>query len=72
MERAMSDATKFRPVHWSDIHKIGAPIVGWGIERKLPTERPYTPVGYHGSIHPFQTKAEAQKVCDELMTKEDQ
>lgn len=66
----MGEVTKFRPVHWSDISKPGAPIVGWGIERKLATERRYKPVGYHGKIHPFRSKAEAQKVCDELMAKE--
>ena len=57
---------KFRPVSWSDITKPGAPIVGWGIERKRPGESRYKPVGYLGEVHPFETKKDAQVVCDEL------
>lgn len=66
----MSAITKYRPVHWSDISQPGAPIVGWGIERKLPTERRYKPVGWKGQIHPFTSKSEAQAVCDDLSAKE--
>jgi hypothetical protein len=66
----MSD--KFRPVDWSDISKPGAPIVGWGIERKKQGERRYRPVGYNGEIHPFKTKQEAQQVCDQLNTENKQ
>lgn len=57
---------KFRPVHWSDINQPGAPIIGWGIERKKARERFYRPVGYEGKIHPFASKREAQAVCDQL------
>ena len=66
----MNTATKYRPVSWSDIYQPGAPIVGWGIGRKLSTERRYKPVGWHGKVHPFATKSEAQVVCDELNAKE--
>ncbi len=57
---------KYRPVSWSDISEPGAPILGWGIERKQAGERRYKPVGYQGSIHPFKTKKAAQKVCTAL------
>lgn len=57
---------KFRPVHWSDLSQEGAPIVGWGIERKKSGARHYKPVAYKGEIHPFQSKKEAQKICDNL------
>lgn len=57
---------RFRPVDWCDINKPGAPIVGWGIERKLNGDRRYKPVGYNGLICPFKTKKEAQAVCNEL------
>lgn len=57
---------KFRPVDWSDLSKPGAPVIGWGIERKAPGERRYKPVGYMGKIHPFKTKAEAAAKCREL------
>ena len=57
---------KFRPVSWSDITKPGAPIIGWGIERKRVGERRYTPVGYQGEVHPFKTKNDAHVLCDEL------
>lgn len=60
----MSD--KFRPVNWADINQPGAPIIGWGIERKKDGERRYKPVGYNGEIHPFKTKKEAQAVCINL------
>ena len=60
----MSD--KFRPVNWSDISKPGAPIIGWGIERKKEGESRYKPVGWKGEIHPFKTKKEAQIVCNDL------
>lgn len=62
----MSSSDKFRPVSWSDIYLPGAPIVGWGIERKKAGERRYRPVGYLGEIHPFTTKKEAQAVCNQL------
>mgnify|MGYP000337795517 CR=1 FL=1 len=62
-------ADKFRPVHWSDLHQVGAPIIGWGIERKAHGENRYKPVGYNGEIHPFKSKQEAQVVCDELNAK---
>lgn len=62
--------TKYRPVSWSNIYLPGAPIVGCGIERKLPTERRYKPVGWEGQVHPFTSKAEAQIVCDELNKEE--
>ena len=58
--------SKFRPVHWSDISKPGAPIIGWGLEQKKPGDHRYKPVGYEGQIHPFATKAEAQAKCNEL------
>jgi hypothetical protein len=57
---------KFRPVNWADLNQDGAPIIGWGIERKKADERRYKPVGYKGEIHPFKTKHEAQVVRDEL------
>lgn len=60
---------KFRPVNWADINQPGAPIIGWGIERKLDGERRYKPVGYNGEIHPFKTKKEAQAVCNDLNAK---
>ncbi len=63
--QAMGPA-KFRPVSWCDLHQLGAPVIGWGIARKLPTERRYKPVGYLGQVHPFATKKDAQKVCEEL------
>lgn len=66
----MSNTTKYRPLHWSDISKPGAPIVGWGIERKLPTERRYKPVGWKGKIHPFASKSEAQAICNALANQE--
>lgn len=59
-------SAKFRPVHWSDVNQPGAPIIGWGIERKADGERRYKPVGYKGEIHPFKTKDEAQAVCKKL------
>ena len=62
--------TKYRPVHWSDISLPEAPIVGWGIERKLSTERRYKPIGWEGQVHPFASKAEAQIICDKLNTEE--
>jgi hypothetical protein len=62
----MITADKYRPVHWSDINQPGAPIVGWGLERKKAGERYYKPVGYKGEIHPFKTKKEAQAVCNDL------
>lgn len=58
--------SKFRPVHWSDISKPGAPIVGWGLEEKPRGKRRYIPRGYNGEAHPFKSKAEAQKVCNYL------
>lgn len=58
--------SKFRPVHWSDISKPGAPIIGWGIEQKKPGERFYRPCGYEGQIHPFATKADALAICHGL------
>lgn len=58
--------SKFRPVHWSDISKPGAPIIGWGLDEKKAGERRYKPVGHDGQIHPFATKAEAQAKCNEL------
>ena len=57
---------KFRPVHWSDIYQPGAPIIGWGLERKKAGERFYKPIGYNGQIHPFATKKEALEVCAQL------
>lgn len=58
--------SKFRPVHWHDIQSGAAVLIGWGIEEKPPGQRRYTPRGYRGQLHPFKTKGEAQKVCDEL------
>lgn len=58
--------SKFRPVSWSDIHKPGAPIIGWGISRKAPGEHRYKPCGYQGDIHPFKTEKEAKATCDRL------
>lgn len=58
--------SKFRPVHWHDISESPAKLIGWGIEEKRSGARIYLPVGYRGEVHPFKTKAEAQKVCDEL------
>ncbi len=62
-------ADKFRPVHWSDIYQPGAPIIGWGLERKAQGEHRYKPVAYNGKIYPFKDKKEAQAVCDELNAK---
>lgn len=58
---------KYSPNSWSNIHKEGAPIVGWGIAEKLPTERFYKPIAWKGQIHPFATKKDAQKFCNELV-----
>lgn len=58
--------SKFRPVHWSDISKLGAPIIGWGIEEKPAGKLRYIPRGYNGEVHPFKSKKEAQTVCDSL------
>lgn len=58
--------SKFRPVHWCDISKPNAPVIGWGIEEKPAGARRYIPRGYGGEVHPFASKAEAQKVCDDL------
>lgn len=58
--------SKFRPVHWSDISKPGAPIIGWGIEEKPAGCRRYTPRGFRGELHPFKTKAEANAICAQL------
>lgn len=58
--------SRFRPVHWSDIGKPGAPIVGWGLEQKAAGQRRYKPVGWNGQVHPFDSKKEAQTKCDEL------
>jgi hypothetical protein len=58
--------SKFRPVHWSDLYEPGAPIIGWGIERKQKGKHRYIPVGINGEIHPYKTKKEAQEMCDSL------
>ena len=58
--------SKFRPVHWHDLRLCGAVLVGWGIEEKPKGKRAYIPRAFRGETHPFKTKDEAQKVCDEL------
>jgi len=58
--------SKFRPVHWSDISKPGAPIIGWGLEEKPAGQRRYIPRGWDGKVCPFTSKKEAQGICDQL------
>lgn len=60
--------SKFRPLHWSDIYAKGVPIVGWGISEKPLGRRSYIPRGWEGKVHPFKSKIEAKRLCDELNT----
>lgn len=57
---------KFRPVSWDRITSKGAKRVGFGIEAKRVGSRRYTPVGYQGKVHPFNSEREARKVCERL------
>ena len=36
---------RYRACPWSDIHKPGAPVVGYGLQEKLQGERFYRPIG---------------------------
>lgn len=58
--------SKFRPAPWHDLRLGGAVLVGWGIEEKPKGKRAYVPRSYRGEIHPFKTKEDAQKACDDL------
>jgi hypothetical protein len=58
--------SKFRPVTWNDISKVGCPLLGWGIEEKAKGSARYIPRALDGKVHPFTSKAKAQTKCDEL------
>lgn len=65
-QNATKPGAKYRPCEWSDIHKEGCPIIGWGLEEMRAGTRRYIPVGWKGNVVVWQTKAEAVAACKEL------
>lgn len=60
------NATKYRPVSYSDITKPGAPIVGWGLERRDAGAFRFYAVAIGGELHPFPTRRVAAAVAQAL------
>ncbi|WP_054075935.1 hypothetical protein [Comamonas testosteroni] len=57
---------RYRACPWSDIHKPGAPVVGYGLQEKLQGERFYRPIGWKGEAFPWATLAEARAQAGKL------
>lgn len=50
--------SRFKPVGWGPN--------GWGISERPKGKRGYAPRCWNGELHPFKTKIQAKRICDEL------
>lgn len=57
---------RYRVCTWKDIHKPGAPVVGYGLQEKLHGDRFCRPVGWKGEAFPWATLAKARSMAKKL------
>lgn len=63
---AAVQGARYRVCTWSDIYKKGDPVIGYGLDEKLPGSRRYRPVAWKGDAMPWKTLAEARQAVAEI------